>query len=60
MKMTDNTLLGIEGQCPRCKSYSGDSWACPGGKCPLTMSPHFDSETQSHYAINLIKYKIEG
>lgn len=33
-------------QCPKCKAFSGDDWTQCGGKCPMTMSPHFDKKTK--------------
>lgn len=29
-------------KCPKCRATSGDDWSRCRGKCPMTMSPHFD------------------
>lgn len=30
-------------ECPKCGHTSGDSWLQCEGKCPMPMSPHYDS-----------------
>ena len=32
-------------ECPKCHFHSGDDWRQCEGKCPISMSPHFDLKT---------------
>ncbi|HBI02300.1 MAG TPA: hypothetical protein DDY18_11840 [Flavobacterium sp.] len=50
--------------CPKCKFQSGDDWSQCGGKCPMTMSPHYNQDERIKYTRKPIpnatqKYKIE-
>lgn len=36
--------------CSKCKMQSGDDWTQCGGKCPMTMSPHYNQDERIKFA----------